>query len=563
MIMSLGQLRRYQEGGDVTTEEAVTEDEVPFVSAIDRRDVSMDPIMGQLLFGQGGQGGFIPGAFRAAERTFFDDEGKPIVVPQEIADFSPDQLAAFQAARANVGVQQPFLKAAQSAYAGGIGDLDYGLDQQMLQGRRGLSQIKEGAGFETAQRMLGLQDALGGIRGAEGLYGDAFQDLGQRLGGIDAQSRGDVSRFGGDVDLATSGLSGAGQQFGQRLGESEGLVRGTTGDFDQDLTQEFFDPYEDAVVQQTIKDAMKGASQADIRATASDLGAGGESAFGSRGRLRAGERAEAIGRGLGKEIGALRGAGFQRSQDRAMSEFERRNQAKRGAAGALSGFAGQRYGSDQALTGQRMGAASGVLGAGQNLTGQLTGTAGQRYGAGTGFADKTLGLGQAGMAARTGAGQGAMGTAGALAGGYGQLGSLYGAGGQQRLGAQQGYGGFLTGLGSQMQGANQADINMMQGIGGLQQQHRQQILDAQRGQLEQARMAPLNQYQSLMPFVSMAGQQTGPSAIGTTFTPPPSAFQAGVGTGLSTLGGLGSWMNPRYSGYNQNTTGGTGTGSSP
>ena len=52
----------------------------------------------------------------------------------------------------------------------------------------------------------------------------------------------------------------------------------------------------------------------------------------------------------------------------------------------------------------------------------------------------------------------------------------------------------------------------------------------------------MQQYQSLLPFVQLAGQQTGPSQIGTEFTPAPSALQAGLGAGLATLGALGNFF---------------------
>ena len=101
-----------------------------------------------------------------------------------------------------------------------------------------------------------------------------------------------------------------------------------------------------------------------------------------------------------------------------------------------------------------------------------------------------------------------------------------------------------------MQAANQADIAALGGIGALQQGQQQRMLDAQRQMLQQAQMAPMMQYQSLLPFVTMAGQQTGPSGIQTNFAPGANPLQAGLGVGLSAAGALGSYMNP-YAGYGQ------------
>ena len=51
------------------------------------------------------------------------------------------------------------------------------------------------------------------------------------------------------------------------------------------MTDRFYDPYEDRVVQQTIKDIMEQGRKSDIGARAGDIARGGESAFGSRARL--------------------------------------------------------------------------------------------------------------------------------------------------------------------------------------------------------------------------------------------------------------------------------------
>lgn len=456
-----------QSGGDASM--------TPYVSGIARAERQMDPVIQQLLFGLGGRGGFIPGAMRAAERTFFDDQGRPIVVPQEVAGFSPDQMRAMELARSSVGIQQPFIEGAQRAFRSGLGALGRGTQAQLRSQEEALSQLQRGASEEERQRRAGLTDVLGGIGQARGI------------------------------------ATGAEQEFRGGLGESRDLLRGTTGAFDQSMTRSFFDPFEEQVVQQTIDDAMKRAAQADIAATAQDIGRGGESAFGSRARLGASERAEALGRGLAKEIGGIRSAGFQRAQQSALGEFARQQQARRAASSGLASLAGQ------------------------------------QLGATTGLGQTLLGLGQAGQSARMGAGQAALGTAGQLAQGFGALGGIQGQIGQQLLGAQQGFGGFLSGLGQQAQAARGADIGMLSGFGAQQQQLRQAQLDAQRAALLQAQQAPLQQFQSLLPFINLAGQQTGPSTVSTQFAPPPSPLQAGIGVGLSGLGALGTFFNPtRY-----------------
>ena len=121
----------------------------------------------------------------------------------------------------------------------------------------------------------------------------------------------------------------------------------------------------------------------------------------------------------------------------------------------------------------------------------------------------------------------------------------------------QGYGQQLQGLGGQFAQAGQQDVQALMGVGGMQQQLRQQQLDAQRAGLLQAQQAPLQQYQQLLPFMQFAAGQTGPSQVQTQYTPPPSPLQAGLGTGLSALGALGTYFSPQQSGMlRTNQTGG-------
>ena len=591
----------------------MAEAEVPFVDSVTRQERRLDPITQQLLFGLDGQGGFIPGAFQAAERTFFDAQGRPIVVPQEIAGLTPDQIRAAQLARQAVGVQQPFIEEAAQQARAGIGALEGGLTDQAIAQARALQEIQSGARFALDQRDRGLLDALSGVEqararaiGAEerlrgdladlagfqtGAVGRFAQQLGQQeqLGRQAADQFGmDLARtrqfgrrvydeFGRDItDAVGIGAIGA-EELSRGLRESERLLRGTTGDFDiGTAASEYFDPYEERVVQQTLDDALKGLAQADLAQTARDIQTGGESAFGSRARLAASERAEALGRGLAKEIGGLRSAGFQRAQQTAISEDERARQAARSAASGLASLGGQRYGartglssqlsqaaqqklgagtgygnliqqtaqqqlaSQQQLAGQMGQAAQAGLGAQQQLAGQLGQQAQQRFQAGTGLGQQLGALGQQAAGARSAAGQQAMSIAGQQAAQLGQIGQQQAAAGQTLQQARQGFGGFLGGLGQQAQQATAADVAQLGGIGAQQQQQRQAELDAQRAGLLQAQQAPLAQYQALMPFVQMA--PAGFTTTQTAFTPTPSALQAGLATGLGAFGTIGNFM---------------------
>jgi hypothetical protein len=260
--------------------------DAPFATSVRQVASGLDPLTEQLLFGVGGQGGFIPGAMRAAERTFFDAEGNPIVIDEQVAGFSPDQLAAMQLQRQSVGIQNPFLQQAAGAYGTGIQSLEEGL-------RRGRSA--------------------------------AIGSLGATAAGVGSLQEG--------------------------LGESADILRGTIGGYDPSMTRQFYDPFEDQVVQQTISDIMEQGAKGDIAARAGDIARGGQSAFGSRARLGAGERQEALGRGLAEALSGIRSRGFREAQQTGLGEFARQKAAERAAASGLAGLAGQGFGGSQALAG--------------------------------------------------------------------------------------------------------------------------------------------------------------------------------------------------------------------
>jgi hypothetical protein len=261
-------------------------EDMPFVPSVRQVATGLDPLTEQLLFGIGGEGGFIPGAMRAAEKTFFDEEGKPVVIEEQVAGFSPDQIRAQELARQGVGIQDRFISGAEGAFGQGIDALRSGFGRA-----RGLA----GEGLEATRAGVG--------------------------------------------------------QLQRGLGESADILRGTIGGYDQAMTDRFYNPFEDRVVQQTIDDIMEAGAKQDIAARAGDIGRGGESAFGSRARLGASERQEALGRGLAEALGGIRARGFSEAQQTGLGEFARQRAAERAAASGLAGLTGQGFTGQQALAG--------------------------------------------------------------------------------------------------------------------------------------------------------------------------------------------------------------------
>jgi hypothetical protein len=552
----------------------------PYVSGINQTSTTADPTTQQLLFGLDGKGGFIPGAMQAAESTFFNPDGTPRVTPQEVADLTPDQLRAMQLTRDQIGVQDRFLRDAEESYREGVSLADRGLERQRDLGEQALGTMSRGVAEEQALRDRGLEGLLSSIGEGRELSTGATSDLYGRLSDVEQRGESAADRFGARMSVAEQrGLDaargfgeelggieaiqrGAAEDFGGRLGESEALIRGTTGAYDQDLTRQFYDPYEDRVVSQTIEDVLREGDKADMAQFAQDVGRGGESAFGSRARLTADERRESLGRGLAKELAGIRSRGFSEAQRMGTSEFARQKAAESAAGSGLANLSGQRLGAQQnlatglgSLSGQRLGAETGAadrltsgaqqrLGAEQGVVDLFGRTGQQRYTAGTGLGSTLVGLGQTGQQALSGAGQAALGSAGQLAGAQGQLGSIQGQIGQQQLQSRQGLGGFMQGLGGQAQQAGLTGINALSGFGQQQQQLAQQQLDAQRQNLLTAQQAPMAQYQSLLPFIQAVPQ--GTQQTQTTYAPQPSALQAGLATGLGAFGAIGNFMNPQY-----------------
>ena len=89
--------------------------EQPIATDIQQQFRTLDPTTRELFFGSGIPGtssyspGFMQQAFRASEKTFYDEQGNPVVVPEQVAGLSPEQLAAINLSRENIGIQDPYL----------------------------------------------------------------------------------------------------------------------------------------------------------------------------------------------------------------------------------------------------------------------------------------------------------------------------------------------------------------------------------------------------------------------------------------------------------------------
>ena len=157
-----------------------------------------------------------------------------------IADFTPAQQEAFRLTAEGVGGYQPYLQGAENMIRSGVG---------------------------TAQNAFGT---------SKGLIGDAI-GAGERS---TAEGTG-LLRQAPKVAGAATGM-GVNQllEAGRGLGTAADVGYGSTGMFDPSDVERFYNPYEEDVVQQTLKDVREGLAQGDIARRASAIGSG---AFGGTG----------------------------------------------------------------------------------------------------------------------------------------------------------------------------------------------------------------------------------------------------------------------------------------
>ena len=204
-------------------------------------------------------------------------------------------------------------------------------------------------GGQMMQEGLGAaRQGQGALAGAQGMYGQGANLAGQGAGlyGLGTQMTGQASNY-----------------------------------FRPGAARAFYNPYEDDVVQQTMRDMQEANAQQSManRDRAVSSGAFG----GSRGRLMEQERERSFGRGMMEGIGGLRSRGFEGARGAAMTAGQ--------GLGQLGGQLGQ-FGSGLG----QLGGQYGQFGSG------LTGVAGQYGNLGRGIGGLGQQFGQLGMTGQRG-----------------------------------------------------------------------------------------------------------------------------------------------------------------
>ena len=132
----------------------------------------------------------------------------------------------------------------------------------------------------------------------------------QQIAGLDPlelQARALASGLGGFQPFLQTGANMAQQGF-NTLGAGAGALGAAAGLFAPGAASAFYNPFEQDVVEQTIRDLTE---KSDIASVGDRFNAVRSGAFGgSRGRLMESERNRALGRGLAEAIGGIRSKGF-------------------------------------------------------------------------------------------------------------------------------------------------------------------------------------------------------------------------------------------------------------
>ena len=383
----------------------------------------------------------------------------PVMPPAyQVAGLTPLQQEASVMARSGIGSYQPYMQA-------------------------GLDAVRRGERYAEEYGFGGLQEALGATRAGQQVLGQAADIAAAQRAQPYAYQRAAAGDIGRAADMSRE----AAQAGYQALG-------GTGRQFDPFLTSLYMNPYEDAVVQQAMRDVDRGSQmqRQQLGAQAAATGAFG----GSRQAVAEQELNRNLAEQKARTAAQLRMAGYGQASQQAQQAFEAA-QRRRQQAAQLYGGLGQQ-------------AAGTALTAGTGL-GQL----GLQYGQ----------LGQADVAQLMDLAQ--------ASGQMGQgLGSLAQAGGQ--LGTQLGQFGLQqAGMGQLQQQLNLGDVKTIEALGARDQALQQAILDAQRQSNLQLYQAPYQQYSFLSDIYK--GTPSSQQVTQISQTQDPSTFQQIAGLGVAGL----------------------------
>ena len=435
---------------------------------------------------------------------------------QKVAGFDPLTNAAFATGR-GIGQYQPLVNTAQGTVGTGLGtlqNLSAGVGQQFT------------AGAGTASRAIqGLQDT--GLGASE----QRFDQAGQALLGASGQY--------------AAGPGYTAQQFQGGPGYDAQQFQGGPGyaaqGYDPSSVSEYFNPYEDAAVQQALSDIGRQGDIAQNQLSAQAVGAG---AFGgSRQGLQSAELGRNVLEQQGRTASGMRQAGFQAAMQQSMAGFEEQ-QRRAQAESQFGAQVGQQAFEDQQRRAQAQAQFGTQVGQQAFEDQQRRAQAESQFGTQTGqqafeqARQRQLALGQ-GLGSLGGQQAGAQAQYAQTLGGLGS--------GLAGIGAGQAQEAARLGLGIGSLGTTQANIasagqNMLgqqsqiqSALGALGQTQAQRGLDATyQGDLRQA-YEPYQRYNWMSDIIKPTIGSSS-STLAATTAPNPSGLSQLIGGGIGLLG---------------------------
>jgi len=402
-----------------------------------------DRLVYNLLTGAGEYAGLLPTVADYYAQQF-ENLGKKDSSPftytgERIAGFSPREELAMKMADQGIGAYQPYFSRAAGLSEEALATLAGGTSEAKAQLLRSLGQ---GEDFTR----IGLDRAVG----AEGDFRGKLSEAERLAREGQALSDPYLKEAIGEARRSVSDQQGY-------LKEAQDFTRASTAGFDPSSVSDYMDPYEDAVVQQAMKDIRESQAKSDIGRRAGEVGQG---AFGgARSRLTQQESDEATARGLMDAVAGIRSRGYEGARSAAMGEFGRQRGAEAAAAGTTAALGSQAGGARSGLAGL-LSSIGGQRGAGmERLSSTVANLGSQGYGAGMGTSGALTSGGQQLYGMGTGASSALSGLAGTLAGGQ-----------ERGAGAMSGYAGMLPGLMS-------SDVSNMMNIGAMNRARNQALLD--------------------------------------------------------------------------------------
>jgi hypothetical protein len=434
----------------------------------------------------------------------------PLNLPaQEAAALSGTTTQAIDLAKQGIGAYQPYLDAASAGITQG---------QNIAgQGANVAAGVNAAPTFANAQGIMGQGvTAAGGIGQAANLAGQFTQaNLNESQGVLGRAAGMSENAIGAGVPAQTAAMGTVGQGIAG--------YNAATGGYDTATTQRFMNPYQEQVTQNALKEMRR---QGDIASQGTAAQAVRSGAFGgTREGVQRAEQERNLQDLMSQRVFQDMSANYGQAQAAGMTSFEQERQRQLAAAQGITNA-----GATQSNIGT---AAANIYGNAANTTANIGNVLGSQAISNTQLGQTgsanigNLAASQAATLGNLGQGIGALGTQQAnidlsKANTMGNIGSNI-----ANMGTAQGQ------VGEAVQRAGITDVNLLSGIGSIEQQNAQNQIDAARNTKLQEAMAPYQQ----LGFVSdiYKNAPTSQMSMTSASAPSPSTFQTVAGT---VLGGV-------------------------